>query len=536
MRETSISPAASRVLVESSEPGTAGELTVDRATTRVLGSRSAGTWSIERLFPGEETSACFILTIGGAPQPSPQQLFDLTYRLLDEDGIRNAEPDLPVEAFADARPTTSSGAFGEAAPTVEDQSWARNAIRCDEAWKREPPQPAGRRFGEGIVVGHPDTGYTRHPAFGNNLEALNLVDDFDFIDNDDDARDPLRKGFLPLTRFPGHGTGTGSVIAGRDKTVMVGVAPAATLIPLRAVNSVIQFFDTDVARAVNAAHRAGCHVISMSLGGKGLFGLEEAIERAVRVGIIVLAAAGNQVGIVTAPASYRSVLAIGATIHDNTPWSGSSHGEKVLLCAPGGGIYRASWDLGKNPARSQVSVGSGTSFAVAHVAGAAALWLAYHGRDNLLEKFPGANLPELFKFMLSHHGHRVPNHWDAKQYGVGILDAELLLAADLPDPLEVEPTAAFAPVGTSNIDRVASIFTELDGAEVRNRLRSLQLENDDAERFAPEVLYHLLTDMKARENFIDPDHGATGAFAPSWRQRIAASASHTLEDRLSEPH
>jgi serine protease len=49
----------------------------------------------------------------------------------------------------------------------------------------------------------------------------------------------------------------------------VGVAPRADLVPIRAVESVVQFFDSDVARAVEHARLVNCHVVSMSLGGTG---------------------------------------------------------------------------------------------------------------------------------------------------------------------------------------------------------------------------------------------------------------------------
>ena len=65
--------------------------------------------------------------------------------------------------------------------------------------------------------------------------------------------------------------------------------------PIRATESVVQLFDSDVAKAVAHARKVGCHVVSMSLGGKGFFGLKDEIQRAVDRGMIVMAAAGNYV-------------------------------------------------------------------------------------------------------------------------------------------------------------------------------------------------------------------------------------------------
>ena len=104
------------------------------------------------------------------------------------------------------------------------------------------------------------------------------------------------------------------MIAGRVEGQIAGAAPLATLVPIRAVHSVVQVLDGDVARAVDVARARGCHVISMSLGGRGFVGLRDAIRAAVADGIIVMAAAGNKVGIVVAPASYPECIAVAAEL------------------------------------------------------------------------------------------------------------------------------------------------------------------------------------------------------------------------------
>ena len=72
----------------------------------------------------------------------------------------------------------------------------------------------------------------------------------------------------------------------------------------------------------------------MSLGGKGFFGLKEEIQRAVDGGIIVMAAAGNYVRFVTAPASYDNCLAVAATGPNDSLWDGSSRGRAVDVAMP----------------------------------------------------------------------------------------------------------------------------------------------------------------------------------------------------------
>ena len=113
--------------------------------------------------------------------------------------------------------------------------------------------------------------------------------------------------------------------------------------PIRATESVVQVFDSDVAKAVAHARQVGCHVVSMSLGGKGFFGLKGEIQRAVDAGMIVMAAAGNYVGTVTAPASYDNCLAVAATGPGDTLWVDSSRGIAVDVSMPGSCVHVAAY-------------------------------------------------------------------------------------------------------------------------------------------------------------------------------------------------
>ena len=169
------------------------------------------------------------------------------------------------------------------------------------------------------------------------------------IDDDANARDPLRRAFFAVLDSPGHGTSTGSVIAGRERGEISGVAPGATLVPFRAIKSVVQVLDGDVARAVNLARERGCDIISMSLGGRGFIGLQEAIRAAVADGLIVMAAAGNKVSFVVAPASYPECLAVAATNCDSEPWPDSSRGAAVDISAPGESVWAARVELDTTP-------------------------------------------------------------------------------------------------------------------------------------------------------------------------------------------
>lgn len=419
----------------------------------------------------------------------------LVQAILGTGTVVRAEADLPVRAFADStrdRSVEVGGAPGFP-PGSEESRWARNVIRCEQAWAIEPTR------GDGIRIGHPDTGYTLHPNLG--AEALDLTSDRDFLDNDDDALDPLVSpddSPWPLP-FPGHGTTTASVMVGRgsEATGIVGVAPGAIVVPLRAVVSVIQLFDSDVARAVEHARLTGCHVISISVGGKGFFGLEKAIQRAVEAGMIVLAAAGNNVGIVVAPASYPNCLAVAATGPDDQPWPESSRGPAVDVSAPGWGVHVAGYIWVDNTPLARVFRSSGTSYAATHLAGVAALWLAHHGPDVLRARY-GSGVQAAFLSQLRTGGSRVPAGWDSTSFGAGIVDAAAMLTAPLPaapSPTGEQAATAGVPPITA-LSRLASLVGTEPVVLERAFAGRLGSQGDDlrgtVERFEGELAFHLI--------------------------------------------
>ena len=97
----------------------------------------------------------------------------------------------------------------------------------------------------------------------------------------------------------------------------------------------------------------------MSLGGIWSRSLRAAIQRAVARDVIVLAAAGNCVGLVVWPAAYPETLAVGGTNIADKKWKGSSSGSAVDFSAPAEFVWRADR---KSPAAPNdvVSGGQGT--------------------------------------------------------------------------------------------------------------------------------------------------------------------------------
>ena len=293
-------------------------------------------------------------------------------------------------------------------------------------------------------------------------------------------------------------------------TGIVGIAPAATIVPIRATESVVQLFDSDVARAVAHARKVGCHVVSMSLGGKGFFGLKDEIQRAVDRGMIVMAAAGNYVRVVTAPASYGNCLAVAATGPGDKRWDGSSRGSSVDVSMPGSCVHHASFTNGQ----PKVSRGHGTSYAVAHLAGAAALWLAHHGHAKLVTKYGARRIQAAFLSVLRWPGVCVvPAGWD-DDWGLGRVDLLNLLRAPLPTVADLDDVGAFGATADGPVERIAAVL----GAEpvlVRRRLATLLGAEDQAqlvtllERHEGELVYLAMTDESMMSALTEPD--AVGA-------------------------
>lgn len=428
--------------------------------------------------------------------------YDLATLLAGEPGFV-VEPDLPSSAYGRdvAIGTPDVGVADAELPCSDAATWALDAVRAPDAWAL-PSGDDGHSRGEGVLIGHIDTGWTDHPELDGSLD-LDL--DRNVLDHTNDARDPLVRSVFGVLDSAGHGTSTGSVVASRPERVVVGVAPNGTLVPIRAIRSVVQVLDSAVARAVDVARRRGCHIITMALGGRGFLGLRDAIRTAVADGMIVMAAAGNHVGFVVAPASYPECIAVGATNCASRPWSGSSHGRAVTISAPGASVWSAGVVVGATPPEFVVGRSSGTSFAVSALAGVAALWLAHHGPDRIRERY-GASTQDAFLTLLHGQGHRVPPGWVsngwAEDYGVGIVDAVGLLGAPLPDlPLAVP---AKAPRPTNVVARLQSALSALSAEQVNRRVGDLVGSVDDLPAtVVSELVYRLGEDEQLRAAVLD---------------------------------
>ncbi len=328
--------------------------------------------------------------------------------------------------------------------------WHLKETRLVEAWSLLGDHQA--IDWQTIRVGQLDTGFRRVPALGfatptSSKSDFVLTDlDRDFLPSDF-GYDPLQgKGnpFAsefsaedPLLGGPndGHGTRTGSVLAGFDPTAETpyfGAAPRVPYIPVRISDTVIiNSAQLPLAQGIEYLVQNGCSVLTLSMGMALTViqdRLRSAINYAYEQGVILVCAAGNIWDPVVAPARLNRTLAVGGSTPEHTPWSGSSFGPEVDLSAPAWPIRRATVD---RKGRFSYGYGDGTSFATPAVAGTAALWLLHRGAD-IAAAYPEKwQRIEAFKRIVTRTAQPGVN-WNPNLYGTGILDAYATLTADLP--------------------------------------------------------------------------------------------------------
>lgn len=357
----------------------------------------------------------------------PEMLFAMAEELRTALHLTSCEPDLGADVFVDPEPQrlgTTESAVVDAMCWVEgaapvNKRWALENLRVPQAWAISP------LMGSGIKVAQPDTGITDHPEIQD--ANLRLADALNILEGGTSPLDPLHRS----AANPGHGTATGSVLASGMNGQVVGAAPNAELIPIRCLDDVKVFDGTPVAKAIEHARKVGADVISMSLGGTPSRSVHKAIRKAVDADMIVVAAAGNCVGLVVWPAQYDDVIAVGGTNIQDKKWKGSSSGGAVAISAPAELVWRAERKSAADPP-AQVSGGQGTSFATALTAGVAALWLAHFGRAAVRAQARARNVrvQELFRAALRQTARR-PADWNSGKLGAGIVDAAALLTLPL---------------------------------------------------------------------------------------------------------
>ncbi len=441
--------------------------TVQAEATVALNTRLPGQgWTAEEVLPDGSLGWLMFRSSGGASVAAPPlgQAWEAVRNLKAISGVAGAEPlllaRLPVTNGSEAQRTFAlwGRVSDDRLKRIQEQSdanhrhWSLEQMGVSDAWTIWKAKHGTKTPGEDILVAHPDTGYTNHQRLVSRLvtrpQDPGGHHGRNFVERD--RADAKTNGFDPMAdrsfaNFPGHGTGTASVIAAADSPADQpwGVAPGAKILPLRVSSSVIHLSFQNVCDAFVEAMNRGAHVISMSLGGPLGSGLLNSLVRhALDQGIIVVSAAGNNAPTVVFPARIPGVIACAASNALGAPWRFSGMGAEVAITAPGELVWHdwARIDGNGKPVDDQTN-GNGTSFATANVAGLAALWLSYHGRDDLIKNHCGNRpelLPFLFRLCLQKSSDKTPKFIRGGGFGAGIARADQLLSANLPSSADVE--------------------------------------------------------------------------------------------------
>ena len=255
-------------------------------------------------------------------------------------------------------------------------------IKPSASWAAIETQFGFAINGTGINISVIDTGINKtHPDLWGKVLA-----EYDFVNSDTDATDDH-----------GHGTHLAGIIAGtgNESISYAGVAPDANLLSAKVLDAGMSGWGSDIIDGILWSVANDADVINLSIepisGGatNGTDALSLAIDWAVRQGVTVIVAAGNNPGHyqVGPPGVANGAITVGATDDIDTIWSNSSSGPsldfrlKPDICAPGINIIscRASITLPfGNGGDDYYCEASGTSQAAAHVSGVAALLLQAH--------------------------------------------------------------------------------------------------------------------------------------------------------------
>lgn len=253
--------------------------------------------------------------------------------------------------------------------------WGMTKIQAPSAWDLAQ--------GNGVVVAVVDTGVDHtHPDLAANIWANPDEISGNGIDDDGNGYvdDVHGWNFVSNSNAPldGHSHGThvsGTIAAvGNNGLGVIGVAPLAKIMAVKGLGDDGSGYDTDLAQGIVYAADNGADIINMSWGGTGDSPvIEEAIQYAYSLGVILVAAAGNSAIDASQflPAKYAGVITVSAFNSADTMASFSNFGTKIDVAAPGVGIQSTV------PGGFYSSY-NGTSMASPHVAGLAALILSQH--------------------------------------------------------------------------------------------------------------------------------------------------------------
>ncbi|HEY0820479.1 MAG TPA: S8 family peptidase [Rhizobacter sp.] len=303
---------------------------------------------------------------------SPAEALAMAERLRARPEVEWVEPN-SRERLLQAAPTPNDVYFPYVSPTDLGQWWLRpdgettggqlpsfGAPGVQNAWALQTGQPSA-------VVAVLDTGITSHVDLaGRVLPGHDFVseveyandgngrdtdpsDPGDWVSQGDITGDPALFGDCPELPSSWHGTIiSGIVAAATNNTIGVaGVNWNGRVLPVRVAGkcgaTVLDI--TDGMRWAAGLPVPGApvnpnpaRIVNISFGGSAACGglYQSTVDELASLGVVVVAAAGNEAGAVTRPASCSGVVAVAALARDGLKASYSNFGPQVTISTVGG--------------------------------------------------------------------------------------------------------------------------------------------------------------------------------------------------------
>jgi subtilisin family serine protease len=302
-----------------------------------------------------------------------------------------------------AEPNYIYKTVGEPLDVFYPQQIYLSLIKANQAWNitTGSPNVTIAIIDTGVDINHPDlkdniwTNQKEIPDNGLDDDENGYTDDahgWDFLTN---SKDPSPKLIEPYSEEGiDHGTVVAGVAAakGGNNIGIAGVVWNAKIMPLRVLDGAGTGTTDKVAEAIDYAVNQKADIINLSFVGSGNSKtLEASIKRAYENGILVVAAAGNEVaqgidmdltGNLMYPVCYSGqlgedwVLGVAATDNEKQLASFSNYGKNCVdISAPGLRIFSTVYHNDNNQEFSDYYMGgwTGSSVSAPQVAGAAAL-------------------------------------------------------------------------------------------------------------------------------------------------------------------
>ncbi len=345
-----------------------------------------------------QTDRCTLLNTLGVAVVSAEweQMRSLSISTAENSSILAIEPERVVyaSAYISSRNLELADSIATNGMTTGYLQGYRDAVNhlFDSLVPAEPTQLLNPLVDESVATwGLKATNVLESSSSGQGIKVAVLDTGFDFNHPDFIGRSIISKSFIEGEEVQdknGHGThciGTACGIRQPVQLPRYSVAYNSEIYVGKVLSNQGSGVDGGILQGIEWALVNGCHIISMSLGGRTRLGdtysqiYETVAQRALRHGTLIVAAAGNDsnrasgsIIPVARPANCPSIMAVAALdsrlkIANFSNRGINPEGGQVDIAAPGVEVY-SSWLM-----PTQYTTISGTSMATPHVAGIAAL-------------------------------------------------------------------------------------------------------------------------------------------------------------------